>query len=257
MHKKIAKKLDHPHVSKAFHYISKGVILIPVLVVIAALILYARDKYIVQPREQIKEQNRQLQLERANNQSSLSITPAQEKGIMALMQGIQGKKSGVDSLDIDLKTSRSCDFSSEKNKIMASIKDEKIYVEIKPKEQTTSKTEQNISQEETIDKNIVSKIVYVDDCIYDWQEGSKSGSKICDIASVLSMLNSLSIFGGEGINTDVVFSMISDQTGIKLGTGAASLKDLEKNCQKSKVDEDLFNIPKEIQFEEISLGDLS
>lgn len=95
-------------------------------------------------------------------------------------------------------------------------------------------------------ENTKLSVVLKDDCIYKWQQGAKTGVKMCGLSPYLSILDTMSNLNL--LDAGILMTMIT-----KYGddSGAANLtqKAPVVTCKKDAVEDTIFVIPKSVQFQ--------
>lgn len=233
----VVQKLEHPTVFSGFRFIGKAVIILPIILIIAAVLLRLYNLYIAAPDDVY-----QNTIKTPKEKPTQEPQSKEEQLIDQLMgkKTDQTKSKQSTDLSFDLKTPRICSFSDKEKEITAYIKNEQVYATIEATESAS-----------------LSYILVSDDCFYQWEEKKKEGKKMCGLSSLKSLLGTFSMFGGGGMDINTIMSFLP-QLGINLDLdtegGDISMEYLEKQCVEKKVDDKLFTIPEDVSFTEESLS---
>lgn len=144
-----------------FHFISRLVIVIPIVIIIGALILKFNQK-------------------KENYSQKIIFTPTVAPTKTPII-------SSTPAIKFDLIGPLVCQINEKETSISAYVKDKKILL---------TKNEKGLpaDKQEKVDYFLVKE-----DCLYWWEEGKYSGEKICGISSYLSYFEQLSQFGFMGM----------------------------------------------------------
>lgn len=95
-------------------------------------------------------------------------------------------------------------------------------------------------------KNATISSVLNGDCIYKWENGVSTGTKLCNISQYVGILDTMSNFGA--LDAQTLMTLV---TQFGNANGATNLpKDIpEATCKKDPVEDGVFTIPKTIRFQ--------
>ena len=139
----------------------------------------------------------------------------------------QAQKDSLNKAKFDLQGPLICDYANRDLTATAYIKSHLVLVKLKSKEE-------------------ISKILLKGDCLYQWVDQQKSGTKSCGISPYLPLIDSLTkmnLFGG----LDGLIGSMS-QSGLASPISPPSVNNLLKSCVKKPVDDSLFVYPDNIRF---------
>ena len=127
---------------------------------------------------------------------------------------------------LDLNGPTVCAFKDEKSNTTAYIKNKNIYAK-----QVSSKSS--------------TEFILKGDCVYIWGKDSTSGQKICGVSQYLGLLEMFSSTPFFDLKT-IVPALLGSKSGVEV---PEKLPDLDKVCKKGEVDEKLFNVPSNVEFQ--------
>lgn len=119
-----------------------------------------------------------------------------------------------------------CQYQTKESSIAAFIQNKKILVK-------------------TIDKNEVKNFLIGDDCLYLWQEKSYTGERFCGIGRYLNLFESLPFFNFGDLVKGSEFGKNFD------------FNNLLNSCQKKEIKNELFSIPKNVIFKNLSTDQIN
>lgn len=123
-----------------------------------------------------------------------------------------------------------CQYQTKESSTSAFIKNKKILIK-------------------TRTKNEIKNFLISDDCLYLWQEKKYNGERLCGIGGYLNLVQSLPFFNFSDFLKGNEFN---NQFGKSF-----DFNNLLNSCQKKEIEEELFLIPKNIIFKNISLNELN
>jgi len=138
-------------------------------------------------------------------------------------------KPTTPKIKIDLKGPLICQGNLQNSSATAYIKDKKIKAVVK-------------------EKNTTSNFLVNGDCFYNWKAGEFVGSRICGLSPILSLFETMSGFGGMGL--DLILNQLTQLgVGNKIATDQAKIAELINACKKQTIsDLGIFEIPKNVLF---------
>lgn len=139
------------------------------------------------------------------------------------------RKTNTKSRSIDLVGPYSCSYNEENTSVQVSVQNKNILVDYQ--------------DGETLNHIIVTK-----DCGYMWNEGEKTGQKMCNIAPYLSMIETMSSFNM--LNFDSMLSMVHT-VDPSIDVSREVSDNIMQTCLEGEIDEDVFSVPENIVFTEI------
>jgi len=166
-----------------------------------------------------KNVNKQLPIVK----SSINITPRSIK---------TSPKIASSPAKIDLKGPWVCDIKLDSASVSSFIKNKNIYVRYK-------------------EKNKTSYFLVKKDCIYNWEKNKFSGKKTCGISLYLDLFDQLSKNTSLSINMLMNFFPKSEMQKL-ISSNEGKLK-TEDVCQKKKVKDEVFKLPKNILFKRMEI----
>ncbi len=95
-----------------------------------------------------------------------------------------------------------------------------------------------------ISSKSTTEFILKGDCVYIWEKDSSNGQKICGVSQYLDLLTMFSSTPLFDLNT-IVPMLLGGKTDLEV---PEKIPDLDKVCKKGEVDENLFNIPTNIDF---------
>lgn len=199
---------------KIVFYISRTVIIIPVVVIFFGLFIFAKEK-----NAQLKVLNAQ---QKPTTQKVATNAP---KTISS--QATASSERIVFSLQGPLV----CQYQSNEASMSALIKNKKVIA--------TNKVGKK-----------ASNYLLVDECLYIWEEGNNTGRKICELSQYIKMFETLSSFGI--LNAESLFDIFS-QLGLKPEKLSNLPKEnigaeFSKSCKKREVNDEVFKVPLKVSF---------
>lgn len=203
--------MDNKSTEEFFHYLSRATIIIPIVVVIAALVIkFSGGKF-------VRYENK---LQSAHPTPVVLQTNLNKEII---------KKNSTSSAQINLRGPLSCDYKTKDTSISAKIKNDKILATVS-------------SQKE------INNFLLNGDCVYIWEKDKLSGNKICQIANYISMFNSLT--NNPLLGSINLFNFLPKTNGGDkfADLSQINIQTALKSCQKQDLDEDTFTLPANILF---------
>ncbi|QQG44494.1 MAG: hypothetical protein HYW86_01080 [Candidatus Roizmanbacteria bacterium] len=192
-------------------FISRIILIIPLVVIFIGSIIFARNKIDVLRTFSVKQKE--------------IITPS----ILPSPKPTQNlsTKSETSEVKIDLKGPFVCNYSSKESTLSAQIKDKNIWLERK-------------------ESNNTSYYLLKGDCLYMWENGN-SGTKMCSLSQYISMFETFSSLGIMNISSMLEAFSKSGISNKNLPQEAV-VNDILKTCKKESVDQNKFNIPNKVNF---------
>src|SRR3990167_610485 len=125
----------------------------------------------------------------------------------------------------DLNGPSICSYKGEDTDTTAYIKNKNIYAK-------------QISVKKT------TEFLLKGDCVYIWEKDSSEGQKICGVSQYLDLVN---IFGSSSFFDlkTLIPKLLGDKSGVEV---PEKVPDFDKVCKEGEVDEQLFEIPINIDF---------
>lgn len=199
-----------------FFYLSKVVIIVPLIVIVTGLIFKFNQTLVSKKLEKAPP----------------IITPTTSTAIKDKPTSTPLSKE----IEFNLQGPMECSFVSPTTSLRAYIKNRRILLELK-------------------NKGLVEEFLVSGDCLYKWEKNSFSGKKICGISPVLSLAESLSGFSNFGIgNLFKMMPQLGIET--LGSSGEAALDSLFQTCKKKDVEDSNLIIPKNILFKNAELKDI-
>ena len=128
---------------------------------------------------------------------------------------------------IDINGSYACAFKTEKNAtIEAYIKHKSLFVQTAALKKTTY-------------------VLFQKDCLYEWQKNVLQGQMTCGLSQYVSLFESMSKMGLA--SPDSYLSTFLGKTG-SIKDEKGNTLSLEKACQKKQINDELFQVPRAVQF---------
>lgn len=193
-----------------FFYLSKAVIIIPIVVVIIALI--------------IKFSRKQPSVE---SQKILSPSPtvfvAKDLNLNNFII-----KDATGGARLNFGGPFYCEYSLTGATLKAHLKNSSAQVELK--------------------RTDINNLILKDDCIYFWETGGLTGQKICSISSYLPMLQLFTQLNSSGGLLNI--SSLLSQFGGKNAEIFKNIdfKKLADSCKKQEINEKIFEVPANVLF---------
>ncbi len=122
-----------------------------------------------------------------------------------------------------------CQYQNKESSVSAFVKNKKIFFKI---------------EEKTGIKNFLVN----DDCLYLWEEKQYYGERACGVGHYLNLIESLPFFNLSDLLKESEFN---NQFGRNF-----DFNNLLNNCQKKEVKEELFSIPKNVIFKNLSFDQI-
>jgi hypothetical protein len=226
---KVVENLEHPRVHTTFHYISRMVIIIPILIVGLAIFI------------SIYERQTEPSFSQTETQSQPTPTPPSSvqdmRGnpldtILSNLGNQNAPSASTESGSIDLTGPLVCEYRQEEFELQAYIVDKQVYGEL------MNRSDENISY-----------AVYQDDCVYQWKSDQQDGSQICGISDVLSLVNQFSFLQNDeqGLPIDTILPAL----GLSIDLSDEEKKELQQSCIQKEIPSNIsFEEPASITFEE-------
>ncbi len=202
-------------IEKLFHFLSKVVIVVPLILIILALIIkigHVRDSLFLPQKIALRQS---------------TTTPLQNNAKQFPMV-----KPATSEAAFDLNGPWLCNYSFAGGSLSASIKNRKVSAHFSSKGETDN-------------------FLLNGDCGYMWEAAAYSGQKICGISSYLSIFDTLSSL--KMVDAGTIFQYLP-QLGLKNNTGInqADLKNIMGSCKKQDVAETSFVVPSNVLFKNIT-----
>lgn len=199
-----------------FFYLSRVVILVPLVVIVIALIFKFNQSFVSDNIEK--------------------DPPIQTPPVTSKIKKESTPTPSTDEVKFDLQGPMECAFISPVTTMSAFIKNRQISVEMR-------------------NKGTIEKFLVTGDCLYKWEKSSFSGKKICGISPILSLAETLAGFSPFGIgNLFKMLPQIGIDS--SQSTNEAVLDSLFQSCKKKEVEDNHFYIPKNILFKNAELKDI-
>ncbi len=205
-------ELDPP-TENIFHFLSKIVIVIPIVVVVLAFFMKMNGKL--------------------EQQTNVRRNPALYASPFVTQKPAQlaAPKNSSSSAQFNLKGPLVCNYIDKEASLSASIKNKNIYVKMS-------------------DSKLTQHILVKGDCLYKWEIGKKTGEKVCKIGKFLDMFDSLSSLGL--VDLDAMFGELSKAKPSTTIT-PPSMKKMTESCKKIEVKDEIFTLPTTITFKDTPL----
>lgn len=205
-------------IDETFSYLSKLIIVIPLLVIFLAVFLKISEK---------NTNRASLQKVYKNLQSKPKDANLSTKGLNDLTL-----KQSTQSALLDLKGSSVCEYVNKEASVEAYIKNKKIYA-------TFNKGKE------------IESILINGDCFYNWDKNEYTGKRTCGISSFLEMLEGL-----QGFNLLDIKDIFAYLPQIGMDEKTKDLLnniDFLNFCKKKNVEDKWFILPKNILFKDFEL----
>ena len=135
---------------------------------------------------------------------------------------------------VDIKGPTVCTFTNESPyKGMLYIKNKMIYGDVQEKES----------------KKFIS-VVLKEDCVYKWEKGTLTGTKICGFTKYMDMLEKMSSIGI--LTAENLMQIIAEYSNKSYAAYTTSVD----SCKKETISDTVFRIPSNIQFQQKSINSL-
>ncbi len=199
------------------HPVAKAIIIIPLVIVSTAVTLRITGA-----------------VSRSSTSDSpvvVSVTPVVVTPIPTTFSA-ESRKPISSNVKLNLTGPLTCSYSTTDMDIKLFIKDRNVYAKM-------------INTEST------SFFLIAGDCGYRWADGEKSGMKICNLKQYLSLVETVSSM--PFFSTEMLFSFLPKSGGDELSLPTEAISRVLNSCKKLPIDDDLFQLPRNIQFLEQKL----
>lgn len=204
-------RAQHTNFDEFFHIVSRLIIIFPIIIVVTAVFIKLTSRS-TQQKGFVKKQ--------------LTPTPTKTQN---LLDKLKPDKKSTDSAKFNLTGPLICSFDSQNSKVKAYIKDKKISLIVEKKDETDN-------------------FLLTGDCLYNWDEGSYSGEKICGISEKVNILEGLLSSGLVDIN--FLFKSLNQIMSINpTEKSGDSFQSILNSCENKPIPENIrFSLPKNILF---------
>ncbi|CAN5218825.1 hypothetical protein BH09PAT2_BH09PAT2_03280 [soil metagenome] len=195
------------------HSIARATIIIPLIIIISAVILGISNHV-------------SYQSESSKGLTISQTPPITETSVPRVTPDLKNISSK--NVSLDLKGPLACFHKDKDQDIKLFVQNRQIYAKFTEKES-------------------VNHFLLQGDCLYRWQQGDKSGTKICNVGQYLTLAESF--IKMPFFSPDLLFSFLPKMQGSSVSNITNNdLSMIMKSCQKVTLDEALFQIPRSVKF---------